>query len=83
MRLGIDLDGVVADFNAGWMDRYNEDFDAELIDALMALESDNDDDTLFDDDPEIEAEVISFRDLRVMERLLEPYVDFRSLAANA
>ncbi len=26
MRLGIDLDGVVADFNTGWIDRYNEQF---------------------------------------------------------
>lgn len=25
MRLGIDLDGVVADFNLGWMTRYNEE----------------------------------------------------------
>jgi 5'(3')-deoxyribonucleotidase len=24
LRLGIDLDGVVADFNRGWMDRYNQ-----------------------------------------------------------
>ncbi len=30
MRLGIDLDGVVADFNAGWIDRYNEQFGASL-----------------------------------------------------
>jgi len=30
LRLGIDLDGVVAEFNAGWMARYNRDFDAEL-----------------------------------------------------
>ncbi len=26
LRLGIDLDGVVADFNAGWTARYNRDF---------------------------------------------------------
>ncbi len=26
MRLGIDLDGVVADFNSGWIHRYNADF---------------------------------------------------------
>jgi 5'(3')-deoxyribonucleotidase len=25
LRLGIDLDGVVADFNRGWMQRYNEE----------------------------------------------------------
>lgn len=30
LRLGIDMDGVVADFNAGWIERYNRDFDAEL-----------------------------------------------------
>lgn len=30
LRLGIDLDGVVADFNGGWMRKYNEEFDAEL-----------------------------------------------------
>ena len=30
MRLGIDLDGVVADFNTGWMQRYNEEFAASL-----------------------------------------------------
>jgi len=30
MRLGIDLDGVVADFNRGWITRYNADFDADL-----------------------------------------------------
>lgn len=31
LRLGIDLDGVVADFNAGWIERYNAEFDAELL----------------------------------------------------
>ncbi|MFQ5967736.1 MAG: hypothetical protein ACE5MI_09010 [Acidimicrobiia bacterium] len=30
MRLGIDLDGVVADFNQGWIDRYNQEFGTEL-----------------------------------------------------
>lgn len=30
LRLGIDMDGVVADFNAGWMARYNRDFDTSL-----------------------------------------------------
>ena len=30
MRLGIDLDGVVANFNAGWMARYNAAYGTEL-----------------------------------------------------
>lgn len=30
MRLGIDLDGVVADFNGGWIRFYNEEFDANV-----------------------------------------------------
>jgi 5'(3')-deoxyribonucleotidase len=30
LRLGIDLDGVVADFNVGWMERYNRQFDKQL-----------------------------------------------------
>lgn len=30
MRLGIDLDGVVADFNTGWMTRYNEEHGTDL-----------------------------------------------------
>jgi 5'(3')-deoxyribonucleotidase len=30
MRLGIDLDGVVANFTKGWIDFYNRDFDAAL-----------------------------------------------------
>lgn len=30
LRLGIDLDGVVADFNAGWIQAYNDEFGAEL-----------------------------------------------------
>jgi 5'(3')-deoxyribonucleotidase len=29
-RLGIDLDGVVADFNSGWMERYNREFGSRL-----------------------------------------------------
>ncbi len=30
LRLGIDLDGVVADFNGGWIARYNRDFGTQL-----------------------------------------------------
>jgi len=30
VRLGIDLDGVVADFNSGWVSRYNNEFGASL-----------------------------------------------------
>lgn len=30
MRLGIDLDGVVANFTGGWIDRYNAEFGADL-----------------------------------------------------
>jgi 5'(3')-deoxyribonucleotidase len=30
VRLGIDLDGVVADFTKGWIDFYNRDFGTEL-----------------------------------------------------
>jgi len=30
LRLGIDLDGVVADFNAGWIERYNAQFSSDL-----------------------------------------------------
>lgn len=36
MRLGIDLDGVVADFNAGWIRHYNKQFGSEI--ALDAVE---------------------------------------------
>jgi 5'(3')-deoxyribonucleotidase len=31
MRLGIDLDGVVANFTKGWMDFYNRDHGTELV----------------------------------------------------
>ncbi len=35
MRLGIDLDGVVADFNAGWIDRYRDEFGTSIpLDAV-------------------------------------------------
>jgi 5'(3')-deoxyribonucleotidase len=31
LRLGIDLDGVIADFNAGWIERYNAQFGTDLM----------------------------------------------------
>jgi hypothetical protein len=31
MRLGIDLDGVVANFTKGWMDFYNQDFGTDFV----------------------------------------------------
>ena len=37
MRLGIDLDGVVADFNSGWVTRYNQEFGTDIpLDAMRA-----------------------------------------------
>lgn len=37
MRLGIDLDGVVADFNTGWIRRYNAEFGADIaFDAVAS-----------------------------------------------
>lgn len=40
MRLGIDLDGVVADFNTGWIRRYNAEFGADLaFDAVEAWDA--------------------------------------------
>lgn len=40
MRLGIDLDGVVADFNTGWIRRYNADFGADVaFDAVKAWDA--------------------------------------------
>jgi 5'(3')-deoxyribonucleotidase len=37
VRLGIDLDGVVADFNTGWIRRYNADFGADVaFDAVVS-----------------------------------------------
>jgi len=35
MRLGIDLDGVVADFNRGWTSLYNREFGATLSPSLV------------------------------------------------
>ncbi|MEX0700429.1 MAG: hypothetical protein WD354_11930 [Acidimicrobiia bacterium] len=40
MRLGIDLDGVVADFNRGWIDRYNRQYGTELpFDAVQSWDA--------------------------------------------
>lgn len=36
MRLGIDLDGVVADFNTGWMTRYNAEHGTDLHPTQIA-----------------------------------------------
>lgn len=35
MRLAIDLDGVVADFNTGWTTLYNADFGTDLTPEMM------------------------------------------------
>ncbi|MDP8903786.1 MAG: hypothetical protein M3N29_00460 [Chloroflexota bacterium] len=37
LRLGIDLDGVVADFNVGWMERYNREFGTELHHSQVVM----------------------------------------------
>ncbi len=39
IRIGIDMDGVLADFNTGWMTRYNRDFETAL-EASMVQEWD-------------------------------------------
>ncbi|MFO7292925.1 MAG: hypothetical protein FWJ92_06415 [Actinomycetes bacterium] len=40
MRLGIDLDGVVADFNSGWISRYNREFGTEIpFDAVRSWDA--------------------------------------------
>jgi 5'(3')-deoxyribonucleotidase len=39
IRVGVDMDGVLADFNTGWMSHYNHDFGTEL-EALMVKEWD-------------------------------------------
>ena len=38
LRLGIDMDGVIADFNAGWTWRYNRDFPGAVDRALTAAD---------------------------------------------
>jgi 5'(3')-deoxyribonucleotidase len=37
LRLGIDLDGVVADFNSGWIGRYNREFGASLEPSQVVM----------------------------------------------
>jgi 5'(3')-deoxyribonucleotidase len=40
VRLGIDLDGVVADFNRGWIVQYNHQYGTELpLDAVQSWDS--------------------------------------------
>jgi 5'(3')-deoxyribonucleotidase len=40
LRIGIDMDGVLADFNTGWMTRYNSEFDT-LLEASMVRQWDD------------------------------------------
>jgi 5'(3')-deoxyribonucleotidase len=35
LRVGVDMDGVLTDFNTGWMDRYNADFGTTLDTSLV------------------------------------------------
>jgi uncharacterized HAD superfamily protein len=35
LRLGIDLDGVVCDFNAGWMELHKAEFGSELVPEMV------------------------------------------------
>lgn len=84
LRLGIDLDGVVADFHQGWVRRYCEDFDAAIRpdqivgwDSLTEL-------THFDDDREFwrwarACDPGIFRELPVIDGAAET---LRSLAAE-
>ncbi len=37
LRLGIDLDGVVADFNRGWIGRYNSEFGTSLDPSQVVM----------------------------------------------
>ena len=35
IRVGVDMDGVLADFNTGWMQRYNDEFGTRLEAAMV------------------------------------------------
>ena len=35
MRIGVDLDGVVADFTDGWTSQYKKDFGKEIIEMII------------------------------------------------
>ena len=35
IRVGIDMDGVLADFNTGWMSRYNAEFGTDLEASMV------------------------------------------------
>ncbi|WP_116999283.1 5' nucleotidase, NT5C type [Desertimonas flava] len=41
MRLGIDMDGVICDFNAGWMARHRDDFGSDLAAIDTEIKWDN------------------------------------------
>jgi len=49
MRLGIDLDGVVADFNSGWVARYNAEFGTGLTSGQVVSWNAMEDLTHFED----------------------------------
>ncbi len=76
LRLGIDLDGVVANFNVGWIDRYNESFEAGLREAEIVSWDSPLDLTHFDDMEQFwawaqEGKTTVFRSLPPYEGALE------------
>lgn len=72
MRLGIDLDGVVADFSSGWTERYNDEFGADLSAADIVTWSAMPELTHFDDMDEFWAWAEGGERQSVF-RYLEPY----------